>query len=84
MKTGAYEREEQRMKYITNNYGRRVECHFYSQKGSKVSCKALKEFYNIRNDIEDQCAGCPFYKTSSEFFAAGGHDPRLDIYADII
>lgn len=78
------ERKQRMNKYITDNYGRREECHFYSQKGSKVSCKALKEFYNIGNDIEDQCAGCPFYKTSNEFFEAGGHNPKLDVYAYII
>ncbi len=49
-----------------DKYGRRLGCHFYSNNGSRVSCTALRSFYN-EDDNKNQCGSCPFFKTDEEF-----------------
>ncbi len=50
----------------TDEFGRRLDCHFYLNNGKTVMCNALKDFYSAEN-IYDQCRGCVFFKTDEEF-----------------
>ena len=54
---------------MKDNLGRRRDCHFCTNGTRKVSCSVLKDFYNIENDLTDQCGECPFFKTEEQFRA---------------
>ncbi|MCH5213073.1 MAG: hypothetical protein J1G06_08655 [Oscillospiraceae bacterium] len=49
-----------------DKHGRYTDCHFLKKSGIRQDCTALKDFYNV-DDIENQCKGCPFFKTDEEF-----------------
>lgn len=49
--------------------GRRRNCHFCTTGTRRVSCSALRDFYNRENSEKNLCGECPFFKTEAEFWA---------------
>lgn len=68
------------MEKVKDEMGIRRDCHFCMQRGTRVTCTALEEFYN-ETDKTDLCGKCPFYKTDKEFWDGWrrrGRDEQAD------
>lgn len=75
-------KEDKKMERMTmkDDMGRRRDCHFCMERGTKITCTALEEFYN-ETDKTDLCGKCPFFKTETEFWDGWrrrGRDEQAD------